>query len=151
MALDSRKEPSLKTQICTLFLAFFSLTAQAVEIEYIPPAKRAELKSDFDKSTPIKEIEGKWSCEMFGVRSGLQVAHDVKLYDFKKLDSGYKNSGAHFVTSFSIKSGEFTGSARNMNEMIRRKSDGKLISRLTPEGTNDATVYSVCRQDGKTS
>ncbi|NJM09395.1 MAG: hypothetical protein HC883_00395 [Bdellovibrionaceae bacterium] len=55
-----------------------SLASQAIELEYISPSKKQELEVQFEKaefsSKDIPALTKKaWTCDMYGVRSRLQV------------------------------------------------------------------------------
>lgn len=125
-----------------------SLIANGLEMEYISPEKSKELeqlfaRSSFEekKSEALKQKE--WTCDMYGVRSRMQVQHGVKLYNFPK--DSWQNSGAQLVEDYKPGSQELLGQADRFEDRIRVTSSGQLISQLTVTSPSRHVVaYSLC-------
>jgi hypothetical protein len=118
----------------------------AFALEYIPPEKRQSLKSDFDAAKPLSEANGKWVCDLFGVRSNLRVARGLRLYSFVLTNGVYENKGAQVVHAYKASDGEMRGSNEQVEDLVRQSKDGRLLSRLTNRKTNDVVAYSVCNR-----
>lgn len=133
----------------TLFvaaLAFSSWKTFAAEIRYIPENERSQLSQDFETASPIKEISGKWICDMYGMSSHLQVSKNVRLYSFEPGKNGFSNLGAQaqIVPVYNFTRGEMIGSSGNLNDQLRQTKTGQLLSKLTHEG--QVIAYSRCRR-----
>lgn len=137
---------------CLLFLS--GIIAQAVEFEHLSLEQKAQLEVQFERAKSLaelkKEVEGrKWSCDMFGVRSRMQVKRNVKLYSLKKRDTGsYSNSGAQVVSQYRESGNTLHGENERFEDQVRVTEDGRLISRLSlrgPSQPNMVIAYSLCR------
>jgi len=117
-------------------------------MEYISPEKSKELEELFSKSSfeasqseAIKQKE--WTCDMYGVRTRLQVQHGVKLYRFES--ESWQNSGAQPVEEYKPESKELLGQAPRFEDRVRVTDKGQLISQLTVLHPNRQVVaYSLC-------
>ncbi len=116
-------------------------------LEYIDPSQRAQLQQDFERGTPatLEEMDGKpWQCNLFGVRTGLQIQRNLKLYRFH----GTLNRGTHLVQQYVADNSRFLGTTGDYEDEIRVKQDGTLISRLnkkSPQSSQSLTIaYAVC-------
>lgn len=136
----------------TIFILGLSLTmvGHALDLEYISPERRAELEKDFN-SEPFKFPDSssikhkKWTCDMYGVRTRLQVQRDVKLYNFKS-DSNWRNDGAQVVTEYKIEEKSLVGRSERFEDQVKINSKGELISRLSVSSPERQVVaYSVCK------
>jgi hypothetical protein len=125
-----------------------SLIANGLEMEYISPEKNKELEALFAKSSfeagqseAIKQKE--WTCDMYGVRTRLQVQHGVKLYRFKS--DSWRNSGAQPVEDYRIEAKELRGQASRFEDRVRVTEKGQLISQLSVvQPTRQVVAYSLC-------
>ena len=135
-----------------IFFLGLSLTmaGHALDLEYISPERRAELEKDFN-SEPFKSPESskikhkKWTCDMYGVRTRLQVKRDVKLYNFKT-DSSWRNDGAQVVTEYKLEETSLVGRSERFEDQVKINSKGELISRLSVSSPERQVVaYSVCK------
>jgi len=133
-----------------LTLVFAAAVSQALSMEYVSPEQKQQLVDDFEKAKLEKAeaVAGKaWTCDMYGVRSRLQVQRDVKLYSLKRDASGvFKNSGAQPVADYQPKDGALLGVSGRFEDQVRLTTDGQLISKLSvlqPERM--VVAYSVCR------
>ena len=142
-----------KTALFSLLL-LLTLTvaiAASADVEYISPDRQHELESMFNnaqfsatKDTPTL-ISHAWKCDMYGVRSRLQVHRDLKLYKWTSQAEGWHNDGAQVVSEY--KSGEhaLVGSKANFEDQVRVTTDGHIVSRLSLTAPLKETLaYSVC-------
>lgn len=122
---------------------------QATDWEPISPEKRQELEHEFDKALMKSEaalaIKQKiWTCDMYGMRSKMQVKRGVKLYQWKN-ENDWKNSGAQVVSNYKTSDNSLSGETDRFEDQVRLTSKGQLISRLSltrPE--RQVLAYSVC-------
>lgn len=146
------KRPMRNGFLSSLFLCgslCLGLAGHAIEMEYISPEKKQELETQFEKaifsskdSTTLKQKL--WTCDMYGVRTRLQVKRGVKLYNFKK-ESDWHNDGAQIVRDYKPENGRLIGMAGNLEDQVKMNSKGQLISRLSltrPE--RQVVAYAVC-------
>lgn len=125
-----------------------SLVAHGLEMEYISPEKHKELESLFrqsefnlKKSENMKQKE--WTCDMYGVRTRLQVKHGVKLYHWKS--TSWHNDGVQPVQDYKPQSEELVGQSARFEDRIRMTAGGQIISQLTVVHPNRQVVaYSLC-------
>lgn len=135
--------------------ALFSLlaitaTAGALEIEYISPEQKNEISAEFERAkneSAEKAIGRRWSCDMFGVRSGLQVQRGVKLYSLQAgLEGAVKNTGSQVVSNYLAVDGRLKGQNERFEDELRMTRDGRLISRLSlRQGSPSVIAYSLCK------
>ncbi len=150
--MDDKAQKGLNSIVfCLLFLS--GVIAQAVEFEHISLEQKAQLEKQFDEAHSAADkaetVSGRrWTCDMYGVRSRLQVQRDVNLYSLKKTDLGYTNSGAQVVNQYSAAEGILKGGNARFEDQLRLTADGRLISRLSlrNQASPSAVIaYSVCR------
>jgi hypothetical protein len=119
-------------------------------MEYISPEKKQELEMQFDKadfsSKSVSTLKQKvWTCDMYGVRTRLQVKRGVKLYNWKA-ESDWHNDGAQVVRDYKNVGGKLIGSTGPLEDQVKLTSQGRLISRLSiakgPE--REVVAYAVC-------
>ena len=147
--MDDNRNGFLSLMIFFLGLSL-TMAGHALDLEYISPERRAELEKDFNseafkspESTLIKHK--KWSCDMYGVRTRLQVQRDVKLYNFKT-DSNWHNDGAHVTSEYKIEEKLLVGRSDRFEDQVKINSKGELISRLSISSPERQVVaYSVCK------
>lgn len=132
--------------LCLSFV--YGLSGYALEMEYVSPGKKLELETQFEKaefsSKSADTIKQKlWTCDMYGVRTRLQVKRGVKLYNWKKSD--WHNEGAQIVRDYQAGTGGLIGSTGKLEDQVKINADGKLISRLTlTEPKREVVAYAVC-------
>jgi hypothetical protein len=125
-----------------------SLIANGLEMEYISPEKSKELEQLFAKSSfEAKQTEAikqkEWTCDMYGVRTRLQVQHGVKLYRFK--GDSWRNSGSQPVEEYRPQAKELLGHASRFEDRLRITDKGQLISQLSVvQPTRQVVAYSLC-------
>ena len=133
-------------RLLSILLIFFASFAGATELEYITPARQKELSRAFDGATSVRPT-GSWTCDMYGVRTNLQIQRGVRLYEFGLAPSEtVKNSGAQPVGEYSKTSTGWIGKTTRLEDEVRVTKDGKLLARLTlTEGSRSVLAYSVCQ------
>lgn len=139
---------------CLLFLG--GIISHAIEFEHISLQKKADLESEFEKAkleaSDAPQVESKkWTCDMFGVRSRMQVQRNVKLYSLKRDGLGaYANTGAQVISSYSALNGSLQGKNERFEDQVRLTGNGQLISRLSlrgqdAPGSSTVIAYSICK------
>lgn len=142
--MDDARFSSL-TSIVLAFGLTLSLTGHAVDLEYIGPNRRAELEKEFHsaKLPPAKMPASRWSCDMYGMRTHLQVKRGVRLYDW---DKNGRNNGAQVASEYLAEDGSLVGRTSRFEDRVRLSDSGELISELRLREPNPRVVaYSVCR------
>ena len=147
-------DDTLKTYLCSFFLTTILLgsLASAVDFEYITPEQSAALADRFSSAQLTaanqKTLERKpgWVCDMYGMRTKLQVQRGLKLYNFSPTHGGLKNAGAQPVDSYQFGKDAVVGHTPRLQDRLRMTASGELISQLSMTSTNPSTViaYSVC-------
>lgn len=125
-------------------------TAVGMEMEYISPEQKDQIAADFEKAKLEKAdevLDRKWSCDMFGVRSRLQVQRGVNLYSLRSaMDGEILNKGAQVVAKYQPKDGALLGRTDRFEDEIRMTSSGQLISRLSGRQAGVGVIaYSICK------
>jgi len=126
-----------------------ALAGHAIELEYISPEAKQQLEMEFDKaefsSKDSAQLKQKmWTCDMYGVRTRLQVKRGVKLYHWKET-AGWQNGGAQVVRDYRPAQGKLVGEAGRFEDQVKLNSKGQLVSRLSltlPE--RQVISYAVC-------
>ncbi len=146
--MDDAKYSYITSSLLISILALALTTNAAVELEYVSPEIKAELAKKFEQAEFSNQAEIKhkqWTCDMYGVRTGLQVKRGVKLYKFEN-QSDWHNKGAQLVSDYSVQGSALTGVKQRFEDNVKLTSKGELISRLSliekPE--NQVLAYSVC-------
>lgn len=135
--------------LATLIL-LMAMGAGATGFEYVSPEQKAQLEKDFQDASlsdlQRTELFGKkWTCDMYGVRTRLQVQHGLKLYQLVDDKNGVKNSGVQLIARYNKESGRLTGRDDRFEDQIKMTARGQLISRLSlSSGTHDVLAYSLC-------
>ncbi len=136
-----------------LAAALLGATAFTAEIEYIGPDKQKQLEDLFEKSgySEPKDThslkDAKWSCDMYGVRTHLQVQHALKLYKFSPdaKSTGWHNDGAQLVADYKAAPGALVGMHEKFEDQVKLTAEGRLISRLSVISPQKIVVaYSLC-------
>jgi len=139
------------------------LSQASAEIENISPLDLHKLEGEFKAGKPISardlsKLSGaKWSCDMYGARTRLQVERNVKLYSFHSASGGrIKNKNAPFAGAYKIDGESLTSAQAGIQDSIRWRTPGReLITEIRVvsdmrvdfgEGPGPATViaYSRC-------
>jgi hypothetical protein len=124
---------------------------QAGAIEYIAPRDALSLKSQFSiatvpAETDLAAVAGKeWRCDMYGMRTRLQVERDLPLYKFTKANSTWRNDGAQLVKAYSAQSESLKGTSGRVTDEVRMAGHGtQLIGRMSLEGST-VLAYTTCK------
>jgi hypothetical protein len=141
-------------------LIVYCLASTAAALEYVTPQQTEQLKSDFsraeapEKSVLTSLINRDLKCDMYGVRSRLQVEREVILYRFHQESSVWKNAGAQVVQNYQWVKNELIGTQGPLTDKVRIFK-GSLLAELSIQGAtgseNAPTIlaYSVCKLDGR--
>lgn len=117
------------------------------DIEFVSQERRQSLVEAFAKAETPSQVTGNWKCELFGVRSSMQVHHDIELYQWlaSEKPGQWKNQGAQPVSSYAIENGALKGRQDRFEDQVKRTLDGHLISQLsvlTPQRM--IVAYALC-------
>jgi hypothetical protein len=122
------------------------------EIEHVSDTKVKELEQLFSIGTPAEKNrmkslhESLWSCDLFGVRSRMQVIRGAKLYSFVLSGDTVQNSGSQEVKLYQIQKGELQGDSRHITDHIRFLSRNHLIARMTTKaGSPETVAFATCK------
>jgi hypothetical protein len=131
-------------------LVLITAFAHALEMEYISPEQKQKLVEDFEHAKLEKAdavLAKQWTCDMFGVKSRMQVQRSVKLYALSKDALGsIHNTGAQVVANYQLHNGVLSGKNGKFEDNLRMTADGQLISRLTVSHPEPVVIaYSVCK------
>lgn len=149
---DSARNILLSALLSLVFLG--GVFAQGLEMEFISLEQKAQLERQFNDAKlaadDAAKLNGrKWTCDMYGVRSRMQVQRGVKLYSLKRNElGGFTNDGAQVISNYSAEPGSLSGKNSRFEDQVRMDSEGRLISRLSLRGaTLDTPViaYSICK------
>jgi len=142
------------------FLIFSALALSplcwSLSVSYVSPQEKQQLEVDFAlaKSEIPSDINGSWTCDLIGVRSGLLKEKAIVLYDLKRVDSkSIQNLGASPSSTFSfaeVTRPEIIGRGPKVVETLRFLSPNKLISSLVSTKTSQKLAYSRCIKTPKT-
>ncbi len=142
-----------KTALFSLLL-LLTLTvaiAASADVEYISPERQHELENLFESaqfSTP-KDTQTltshAWKCDMYGVRTRLQVHRDLKLYKWTSNVGDWHNDGAQVVSEYKSGDHGLVGTRANFEDQVRVTTAGQIVSRLSLTAPLKETLaYSVC-------
>lgn len=145
-------DDTFKTYFASFLLSFAllaSLTGQAAELEFISQDQANALGEQFSGAgTPTETLFSRkknWTCDMYGVRTRLQVQRGVKLYEWSSEKGAWKNGGAQPVIDYRLDKGTFSGRGPKVEDQIRATKEGRLISRLSSaDDSHKVIAYSVC-------
>jgi len=126
-------------------VAFFGVllmvtpTVHAVDIEFIPDQEIARLQTEFSR-LPVPSnnnveqslIGRSWLCELYGVRTRLQVERNVSLYQFSRAKNALANRGSYPIANYRMDHRGLAGRTSNLEDIVRLSVDGKsLMSELS--------------------
>jgi hypothetical protein len=114
-------------------------TVHAVDIEFIADQQIAGLQAEFSRlpvpsnNTIEQALLGRsWLCELYGVRSRLQVERNVSLYQFSRAKNALANRGSYPIENYRMDHRGITGRTSNLEDIVRVSVDGKsLMSELS--------------------
>ena len=147
--MDDAKKAGLSLIVPLLILCASLAGHASGELEYISPSFKTELEKTFDQAefsnrVPVRGRE--WTCDMYGMRTRLQVKRGVKLYRFDEgREETWHNRGAQLVEDYRLADGRLTGTRRQLEDQVKVTPQGKLISRLSVlEPERQVVAYSIC-------
>lgn len=129
-------------------LIFSGMLAHALDMEYISPAQKAELELQFEKAeVSSKDFAAlklkKWTCDMYGVRTRLQVKRGLKLYEWNQ--ENWHNEGSQIVRDYTFSDVGLTGKNGPIEDQVKVNPKGQLISRLSVlRPDRQVVAYAVC-------
>lgn len=139
-------------------VAFIVFPVGAAALEYVSKDRVSELTADFSTGQAPKDSDlAKWKgrsfkCEMYGMRSRLQVDRDVRLYQFEVTESAQKvvqNRGAQVIQSYVKEATGLVGHQGSIRDEVRKCANGKIVSKLSRSSDDSSSenilAYSVCR------
>jgi hypothetical protein len=136
--------------IATLAFIFNAWRAHATEkselqyTTYISETDRESLKNDFTNGGKVSNIDGNWTCDMYGMSSHIAVAKNIRRYSFSQKDSKIQNKGVQIVPVYEMKDGEVVGNTSVYRDRIRQNGPGQLISELSYG--DQVIAYSRCHK-----
>ncbi len=150
--MDDKVQKAISSALLTLMFLTGIIT-HAVDFEHISLDKKTELERQFNEARSATAnsnsiLNRKWTCDMYGVRSRLQVKRNVNLYSLNATELGIANSGAQVVSSYGATNGNLSGRNSRFEDQLRLTPDGLLLSRLSLHGQTEpgaVIAYSVCR------
>ncbi|MGE3386495.1 MAG: hypothetical protein AB7K41_07185 [Bdellovibrionales bacterium] len=138
--------------------------SQVAAIEFISKDQVRQLSQEFasaraPKPEEIKALsEREIKCDMYGVRTRLQVERDVRLYHFKSISpktTQWDNQGAQVVQQYQIEDNGLIGRQGTMKDEVRLDKKNQVVAELSllrpasaSEGESTTPVvlaYSKCR------
>ena len=139
----------LLASLVLVFTLLVSVVGHAIEMEYISPEKKQELERQFEKAefssrsaSALKQKQ--WTCDMYGVRTRLQLKRGIKLYNWKQ-HNNWSNSGAQVVRDYKAEDGKLIGSTGSLEDQVKVSSNGQIISRLSlTHPDRQVVAYAVC-------
>lgn len=132
-------------------------SVMAADLEYVSPQKQHDLEVQFaqahfnaDKDS-ARVRDHQWTCDMYGVRSRLQVQRGLRLYKWPTSSStgsgAWYNKGAQIVSDYHPESAALVARNSRVQDEVKLTQNGELVSRLslnTPQKT--VLAYSVCKE-----
>ena len=136
----------------TSALLGLSATAAPLEYTYITPIERQNFVTQFEQAPPAAPSldarigDRDWSCDMYGMRTQMQVKPQTRLYHFHHQGKTWQNSGALPIGHYAIQNGVLTGENQKVRDQIKISDRGQLISQLTTASKPAVVLsYSICR------
>lgn len=127
---------------------------RAADLTYVTPAQVDELQTTFAAAslTPddLQTLIGTkgWRCDLYGVRTRLQVRRDIDVYRFTRTipDAEIKNSGAQPITSYAIDAKSLRGTGEHgLIDEVRVTPKKELIAKLSIPERGVTVAYTLCR------
>lgn len=137
--------------LLTLVLLLSLAVHAESSFEYVSPDQKAQLEKDFREGSlsPTQQselLQKTWSCDMYGMRTRLQIQRGLKLYQLVDDKSGVKNNGVQLIAHYNKESGQLIGRDGRFEDQIKMTARGQLISRLSlSAGSHDVLAYSLCK------
>lgn len=145
--MDDARKGYLPSLILFLLLTAALADHASGSLEYVTPEQRAELAKKFEEAEFSNHAEFRhrqWTCDMYGMRTHLQVKRGVKLYRWND-DKTWTNSGAQIVSDYKLKDQSLIGIKNGLEDRIKMTGSGQLIARLSiTQPESRVLAYSVC-------
>jgi len=131
------------------FIGLMALSASTNALEFVPKDQAKELVGRFSEARPLTEEEVQkfadrdWRCDMYGMRTRLQVEREVRLYRFSRHGKQWKNIGAQMIQDYKVESSGFVGRKGKLNDRLRIVGGDTLVAQLSMDST--VLAVSVCR------
>jgi hypothetical protein len=145
--MSGREQAIISSIIVFLFIC---ASAMAAELEYLSPERQHELENQFqsarfDSANNAEKLRNReWSCEMYGVRTRLQVQRDVKLYRWPS--DSWNNLGAQILSDYKAEPSALVARSARFEDQVKLTTEGRLVSRLTLNSPGRTVIaYSVCK------
>lgn len=122
------------------------------KIEFIDQESHKALEQLFENSNPVHKnnlalaIEHKWTCDLFGVRSGMQKLENVELYNLSQKGHSIVNAGSSPLKHFQLQPEEgLAGESGKIRESLRLTPAGNLVSKMTQlQKPSVAVAFAKC-------
>ncbi len=137
-------------QILFFVLALLTPGLAQADLEYVSVEQRQVLREAFASGAALglAELRGKWKCDLFGVRTNLQVKRDLELYAWTGGDKPglWKNQGAQLITDYRMSQASLIGATEQFEDEVKLTTNGILISQLTLlKPSRTILAYALCR------
>lgn len=148
--MDDAVFRSLFRFILIPLLSVISLSALGLDLEYISPKKKIELEHEFSianapVATQMTPLAHAWKCDMYGVRTRLQVKRGMNLYKWTQRDGYWQNLGAQLPRQYQAEGADLVGKQDKFIDRVRMTSKGTLIAQLSvSDPTPQILAYSTC-------
>ncbi|MGE4131841.1 MAG: hypothetical protein AB7F86_09380 [Bdellovibrionales bacterium] len=127
--------------------------AEAVDFEFISLEQKSSFDKRFSQAKPIPDavaaqsLKHTWLCDMFGMRSRMQVQRGIRLYSWPTVSAdGLANKGAHLVGQYRFENGELQGHTHQFEDRVRLEPTGHIIAQLSATKPRGQVIsYSVCK------
>jgi hypothetical protein len=121
------------------------------DVEYVSATKQQELQTLFNQAHFHLDTDSAllrkrdWVCDMYGVRTRMQVQHGLKLYRWSS--DNWQNLGSQVTQNYQIQPSALVGQNQRFVDQVKMSSDGRLIAQLStqPASGNIVIAYSVCK------
>lgn len=135
--------------ICFLFISVGLLNSRlssAASFEFVSPEQRSSLAQEFQLAHSPKstELNKSWNCDMYGMRSHLQVERNISLYKFDLKASKFINQGSHVVHDYQLSTKALVGSTSTLIDQVKITDKGTLIAQLSTKTPEKIVAYSKC-------
>ncbi len=124
------------------------LSWSAGALEFVPSTQAKDLEGRFSQARALTEVEIKkfadrdWRCDMYGMRTRLQVEREVRLYRFAAAGKQWANLGAQMIQNYEVEKSGFIGRKGILSDQVRIVGDNQLVAQLTMN--TEVLAYSIC-------
>lgn len=132
----------------TVLLSFL-ICQSGFGLEFVAQDQAKDLAKKFSAARALtnnevsKFADRDWKCDMYGMRTRLQVERDVRLYRFTGSGQKWTNLGAQMIQDYEMEPDGFIGRRGRLIDLVKSGSDNTLIAQLSLDST--VLAYSVCR------